>query len=353
MKSWKKTGKILGIISILALLLSVAVACSSNSSETEGSSDGNQQEAAQDSMTLRVTHVVPEDHASNLALIEFKKNIEERTDGRIQINLFPNGQLYGSDREAVEAVQLNNIEMTMIATPTLASFKSEFMVIDLPFIFGSREAAHKAMDGELGQSLNDLLPEINLVGLGYGENGFRHFVNNERPIEKPEDLEGLKMRVMENKLYQDTFNLLGANASPLAFGELYSALQQKTFDGMDNPISLVHTMKFYEVQDYLSLSGHVYAPVITVINKDVFDSIPEDLVDIFKEEAANLHDLQRQLTFEQDETKLQEIKDEGMQVNDLTAEQKAVFIEKLQPIYDQYAESIGQDLIDLAKSYNN
>lgn len=329
------------------------------SSKSETSSDeitqSSKEQSSQSSqpLSLNVTHVVPEDHASNLALLEFKDSIETRTDGRIEINIFPNGQLYGSDREAVEAVQLNNIEITMVATPTLASFKSEFMVMDLPFIFETREAAHKAMDGELGEQLNALLPEINLVSMGYGENGFRHLVNNIHPIEKPEDLQGLKMRVMENKLYQDTLNLLGANASPLAFGELYSALQQGIFDGMDNPISLIHTMKFYEVQKYLTLSGHVYAPVITVINKSAYDSIPSDLKDIFDEEAKNLHQRQREITFNQDTKKLQDIINEGMEVNELSAEQKAAFVKQLEPIYEQYAEVIGEDLIKLAQSFNN
>jgi len=323
----------------------------SSSENTNSTNDGGNSSTSE-SIQLRVSHVVAEDHASNLALLEFEKSVEERSNGKIDVQVFPNGQLYGSDREAVEAVQLGNIEMTMVATPTLSSFSSKFMVIDLPFIFKSDAAAHAAMDGELGETLNEELPAINLVGLGYGENGFRHFVNNKKPVETPDDLDGLKMRVMENKLYQDTFNLLGANASPLAFGELYSALQQGTYDAMDNPISLVYSMKFYEVQEYLTLSGHVYAPTITVINNEVLNNMSSELQTIVKEEAKIMSQYQRELTHEQDEEQLQQLKDLGMNVNELTSKQKDEFIEKVQPIYDEYKDVIGQDLIDLAQSYN-
>ncbi|UGB32226.1 TRAP transporter substrate-binding protein [Metabacillus sp. B2-18] len=338
------------IVGFVVLCLGMLAACSSDS--TSGESSSGESSSSEETIQLRLSHVVAEDHASNLALLEFEKAIEAKTDGRIDVEIFPNGQLYGSDREAVEAVQLGNIEMTTIATPTLSSFSSKFMVIDLPFIFKSDEAAHNAMDGELGQTLNDELPAINLVGLGYGENGFRHLVNNKRQIETPEDLDGLKMRVMENKLYQDTFNLLGANASPLAFGELYSALQQGTYDAMDNPISLIYASKFYEVQDYLTLSGHVYAPVITVMNKEVLEGMPEDLQTILLEEAKKMSQNQREITHQQDEEMLEKLKEQGMKVNELTDEQKDTFVKNVQPIYEEYVDEIGQDLIDLAKSYN-
>lgn len=335
---------------MFTLLISLAMmtACGSGSKESSGSGGGD----SGDTYSIRVAYSVPEDHASHIAGLAFKEDIEAKSDGKIKVELYPNGQLYTSDREAVEAVQLGNIEMTVVATPTMATFKKEFSIFDMPFLFDTREAAYKAMDGDLGNALNEKLTDIGLVSLGYGENGFRHLLNNKRPIEKPEDMKGLKMRVIENKVYEDMFNELGANSSPLAFGEVYSAMQQGVFDGMDNPISLVHSMKFYEVQDYLTLSGHTFAPIISVINKDYFESMPEDVQEMLKESMTNVYNkTQRETTAKQDEEKLKDL-EKTMKVNELTAEQRKEFADALQPIYDKYSGDIGEDLIEMARAAN-
>lgn len=298
---------------------------------------------------LTLSHVVSEDHASHIALTDLSENLEEKSDGQITLDVRANGELYGADREALEAVQMGNIEMTTTATPTVASFNEKFLVFDLPFMFESTDQAREKIDGELGETLNQSLETNGLVGLGYGENGFRHIANNEGPIEEIDDLSGLTMRVIENPLYQDAYNELGANASPLSFSELYSALQQGTFDGMDNPISLIYSMNFNEVTDFLTLTHQTYAPIITIINKEVFDGIPEDLQQLLKEETRASMEYQRELTAEQDELNLEELIEGGMEVNELGAEQEQVFREALQPIYDKYSEEIGQDIIDLAQ----
>lgn len=343
----KNTKKLFILMLTLILSLSLA-ACSSGSKETSGSGEGDSDKT----YTMRVAYSVPEDHASHIAGLAFKEDIEAKSDGKIKVELYPNGQLYASDREAVEAVQLNNIEMTVVATPTMATFAPEFSIFDLPFLFDSREAAYKAMDGDLGKALNEKVDEIGLVNLGYGENGFRHLLNSKHPIEKPEDMKGLKMRVMENKVYEDMFNTLGANSSPLAFGELYSALQQGVYDGMDNPISLVSSMKFYEVQEYMTLSGHTFAPLVSVINKEYFEGMPEDLQEILQESMTNVYNkTQRETTQNQDEEKLGELEKE-LEINELTPDQKQAFVDALQPIYDKYSGDIGEDLIDMARAAN-
>lgn len=342
MKISKTKSAILAFMLVVSLIFTSA--CSSGKEKAGG--DG------EDTYTLRFAYSVPEDHASHIAALAFKDDIEKNSDGQVKVELYPNAQLYTSDREAVEAVQLGNIEMTAVATPTMATFKPEFSIFDLPYLFDDREAAHKAMDGDLGNALNEKLPETGLISLGYGENGFRHLANNEGPIEKPEDMEGLKMRVMENKVYEDMFEELGANASPLAFGELYSALQQGVYDGMDNPISLISSMKFYEVQDYLTLSSHTFAPIITVANKDFFEGMPEDVQAMVEKSMTEVYGkTQREETASQDEEKLKELK-KSMKVNELTPEQKKVFAEKLQPIVDKYKDKIGDDLIEMAKQEN-
>ncbi|MEC5423271.1 DctP family TRAP transporter solute-binding subunit [Virgibacillus sp. C22-A2] len=302
--------------------------------------------------TITLPHVVPEDQSSHINTVDFKNEVEEKSDGQIKVEIFPNGSLYGSEREIVEAVQLGNAQMAIVGTPSLAGFKESFMVIDLPFIFKTREAAHKAFDGELGERLNGDLEDVGLVGLGIGENGFRHVLNNKQPITKPEDLQGLKLRVMENKLYQDIFNTLGANASPLAFGELYTAMQQGTYDGMDQPVALAYNNKFYEVQDYMSLTGHVYAGVAFVASKEFMDGLPDDLRTIVEEAGQRFAVENRELAFEQDTKYLDELEAEGLEINEVTEEQKEVFLDALQPVYETYEEVLGKDLIDLAQSFN-
>jgi len=339
-------------ISLLMGVLLVLAACNGDddSGETEASGDDV---SSDDKIVLQVPHVVPEDHASHIAWEGFKEEVEEKSGGRIEVEIYPNSSLYGSEREIIEATQMGNVQISSAGTPSLASFAPEFMVADLPFIFKSREAAHAAFDGELGEILNEKLEEVGLIGYGVGENGFRHILNNEGPVTKPSDLEGMKIRVMENQLYQDMFNIIGADASPLAFGELYSAMQQGTYDAMDNPPSLVYTNKFYEVQDYMSLTGHVYAGVSMFANKEFMEGLPEDLREIIEEGLDNYVELHRELAFEQDTEYLDELEELGLQINDVTDEEKDVFLEAMQPIYEEYEDVVGKDLIELAQSYND
>ncbi|MFK8794942.1 TRAP transporter substrate-binding protein [Planococcus plakortidis] len=316
------------------------------------SDSSSQQESGEDTYTIRIGYLVPEEHSAHIQALEFKEKLETESDGRLNVELYPNGQLYGSDREAIEAVQLGNLEMTIPAVAPLASFNEKFLVFDLPFLFDDYDAAYNALDRDLGQELLASLEENDLKGLAFGENGFRHVSNNEGPIESPEDMEGLKMRTLENPLHTDTFEAFGANASPFAFGELYTALQQGTYDAMECPISLYYTNKFYEVQDYLTLTGHVYAAAILLANNDFFNSLPDDLQTLVMEASEEFRDKQRELAQEQDVEFMEQLEAEGMQINDLTTEQRDEFRQAAQPVYEKYEEQIGKDLIDRALSAN-
>lgn len=318
-----------------------------------GRPSGSSSEGDKDTYTIRIAHLVPEEQSSHVAAETFKEKLEKESDGRIKVELYPNGQLYGSDREAIEAVQLGNIEMTIPAVAPLASFNEKFLVFDLPFLFNSNEAAYRALDGELGQELMADLEKNDLKGLVFGENGFRHMSNNNGPIENPEELKGLKFRTLENPLHTDTFKAFGANASPFAFGELYTALQQGTYDAMECPVSLYYTNKFYEVQDYLSLTGHVYAATALLMNNDFYNELPEDLQKLITEASEDYRDEQRGLAQKQDVEFLNKLKENGMQVNDLTDEQRDAFREAASSVYDQYVPKIGEDLVDKALEANN
>ena len=338
------------LLSLLLIGLFILSACGRPDSGTTTSEEGGEGE---ETYTIRLAHLVPEEQSSHVKAVEFKEKLEQESDGRLTVELYPNGQLYGSDREAIEAVQLGNIEMTIPAVAAMASFNEKFQVFDLPFLFNNNEAAYRALDGELGQELMADLENNNLKGLVFGENGFRHVSNNEHPIETPEDMEGLKMRTLESPMHTATFNAFGANASPFAFGELYTALQQGTYDAMDCPISLYYTNKFYEVQDYLTLTGHVYAATALLVNNDFYNGLPEDLQELITEAAEEFRDEQRELAQQQDSEYLDLLKEEGMQVNDLTDEQRQAFREAAEVVYTQYEDEIGRDLIDRALEANN
>ncbi|MBN8193420.1 DctP family TRAP transporter solute-binding subunit [Bacillus sp. NTK074B] len=334
--------KIFPLLFIAILIMSACGRPSTSSSE-----------GSEETYTIRIAHLVPEEQSSHVAAVTFKEKLEKESDGRIKVELYPNGQLYGSDREAIEAVQLGNIEMTIPAVAPLASFNEKFLVFDLPFLFNSNEAAYKALDGELGQELMADLEKNDLKGLVFGENGFRHMSNNKGPIESPEDVKGLKFRTLENPLHTDTFKAFGANASPFAFGELYTALQQGTYDAMECPVSLYYTNKFYEVQDYLSLTGHVYAATALIMNNDFYNELPEDLKKIVNEASEEYRDEQRGLAQKQDVEFLNKLKENGMQVNELTKEQRDAFREAASSVYDQYVPKIGEDLVNKALEANN
>lgn len=339
--------KILEFALIIVLIL-VLAACGRPSDQSSSNQEGNGEET----YTIRVGYLVPEEHSAHIQSLKFKEKLEEESGGRLKVELYPNGQLYGSDREAIEAVQLGNLEMTIPAVAPLASFNEKFLVFDLPFLFNDYDAAYSALDGELGQELLDSLEQNDLKGLVFGENGFRHVSNNEGPIDAPEDMEGLKIRTLENPLHTDTFEAFGANASPFAFGELYTALQQGTYDAMECPISLYYTNKFYEVQDYLSMTGHVYAAAILLANNDFYNGLPEDLQELVMEASEEFRDEQRALAQQQDVEFLEQLKAEGMQVNELSAEQRNLFREAAQPVYEKYESQIGKDLIDRALAAN-
>ncbi|HSI67663.1 MAG TPA: DctP family TRAP transporter solute-binding subunit [Planococcus sp. (in: firmicutes)] len=337
--------KLLGLILLVAIILS---ACGRPDGATSTGEEGGEE-----TYTIRLAHLVPEEQSSHVKAVEFKEKLESESDGRIIVELYPNGQLYGSDREAIEAVQLGNIEMTIPAVAAMASFNDKFQVFDLPFLFNSNEAAYEALDGELGQELMADLENNDLKGLVFGENGFRHVSNNRGPIESPSDLEGLKMRTLESPLHTDTFNAFGANASPFAFGELYTALQQGTYDAMDCPISLYYTNRFYEVQDYLTLTGHVYAATALLANNDFFNGLPEDLQELVTEAAEEFRTEQRELAQQQDSEFMEQLEEAGMQINDLTDEQRDEFREAAESVYTKYEDQIGRDLIDQALAANN
>lgn len=353
----KKIVRLLGIMMVLLVISACTLGGGDTESESEDTDKSTTDNATETSSVsaeyeIGVTYTTPETGSTHLGMERFKELVEDRTDGKVTVELYANGQLYASEREAVEATQAGNIEMTVAASAPVAGFDSRFLALDLPFIFDNHEAAYEALDGELGQTLLDGLPDIGLVGLAYGETGMRQLSNSTTPIESLEDMEGLKIRTMENAVHIDTFGEYGANASPFAFGELYSALQQNIYDGMENPLNLIDQMKFYEVQDYLTISNHAYTATVAFMNAEFFEGLPEEFQTIIKEAAPESMVYQREIARQQDDEGLEIIKDH-MEINELTPEQKQEFIDAAAPIFEKYADDIGPEIMGIVESLSN
>jgi len=271
--------------------------------------------------------------------------VEARTDGAVSISTFPASQL-GGEREQLEGVQFGSIEMAVLAGP-VSSIYPEVLVFELPYLFENREVAYQVLDGDFGQKILDgMLPKTGIRGLAWGENGFRHFTNSVRPISSHSDLNGMKIRTMENPAHIQMVESFNATATPMAFGEVYSSLQQGVIDGQENPISLIESMRFYEVQEHLTLDGHVYNPFMFMVNNRFFERLPDEYQTVIQEEARNWANVQRELNAEQENKGLQKLKEEGMQVVELSDEDMQLFREQTKPVYNTYRKQLGDEIID-------
>ncbi|AET69716.1 tripartite ATP-independent periplasmic transporter solute receptor, DctP family [Desulfosporosinus orientis DSM 765] len=333
MFSKRKKGISWLLLGVLVLMLGVT-GCGG---EKPAASTGSDQ-----TITIKVGHVLAPDHPYTIGLKKFGELVEQKTQGKVKVEVFHSSQL-GNERDMIEALQLGTQQMALVSTAPLASFTKEFLVFDLPFIFNDSQSAHKVLDGEIGQGILNSLESQGIIGLSYWENGFRHVTNNTRPINKPEDLKGLKIRLMENPIHMDTFRTMGADPTPMAFGELFTALQQGTIDGQENPIPIIWTSKFYEVQKQLSLTGHFYAAAPLLVSKTFFDGLAPEYQNAIKEASIEARDYERDLIAQQETEFLGKLKDQGVNVIEVD---KSLFKEAVKPVYSKYEGEIGKDLID-------
>lgn len=332
----------------LSLVLAGCGGGDTGSNEPAGTDDGK-------TYTIRAAIMLDTTHPHYIAAeTVMKKMIEEGTDGKVKVEVYPNGQL-GSDRQTVEACQMGTLEMTLPSTATLSTFDDTFMILDVPYVFTSKDGVRNALDGKLGEAMNASLAEkAGMINLGYGESGFRNLSNNIRPVKSPVDLKGMKVRVIENPYHIATFKALGANPTPMAFGELFTGLQQKAVDGQDNGVIITYTNKFYEVQKYYTVMQHMFNANSYIINKEFFESLPSEYQTVIKDAVAAAVNEQRRLIDEKEQEYLDEMKAASIKVNILTAEEKKPFIDATQSVRDQYVAEFGergQELLDLAAEY--
>ena len=300
-------------------------------------------------MELKAGHVLAEGHAYHLSWLKVAEIVKEKTKGEITIDVFHSSTL-GNERDLIEGMQLGAIDFAVVSTGPVSGFSSAFLVLDLPYIFPSYEAAYKVLDGELGQGMLDSLMQNQLKAFCFWENGFRN-VTAKKPTPKPEDVKGLKIRTMEAEVHMATFNNLGAIATPMAMGEVYTALQQGTIDAQENPIANIYQAKFHEVNPYVTMTRHFYAPAPVLMSKIVWDRLTPEQQKIISEAIIEVRQFERDEIKRGEKEYSESMKKEGVTIVedvDVAAWSKAV-----QPTYDQYAKTIGADLIKKVSAIAN
>lgn len=262
---------------------------------------------------FKLAHAVNTKSPYHLGALEFKRLIEKDTKGDITIRIFPNRQL-GDERSLIEALQLGTVDMAVMSTGPMGNFVPEFLSLDVPYIFTSYAQVDKVLEGELGQRFLKSLEPINIVGLSFWENGFRHLTNNKHPVIVPHDLIGLKLRTMENRVHIEAFEYLGAIVQPLPYGEALAALKQGALDGQENPINIIYAFKLYTLQKYLSLTGHVYSPALLLISKKAWNSLSLSEQSIFRKSALKAAKYEKDFIRKQEQKQLLELEKAGMQI---------------------------------------
>jgi TRAP-type transport system periplasmic protein len=272
-------------------------------------------------MKIRASLCNAPSHPQSLGMMVFKKYVEEKTKGAIQVGLYYNSQL-GGERESVEQVKSGSLEMATASAGPLTTFNKKFMVLDIPFAFDNYDVAWAVLDGPVGQQLLNSSENIGLKGLAYMENGFRHVTNNVRPINGPEDLKGIKIRTMEAPMHMENFKALGANPTPVPWTELYLTMQQKIVDGQENPLANIWEVKMYEVQKYCSLTGHIYDPMPLVANLNWFNKLPKDYQVIVLKGAEMAQNYSRYINQAREAEIIDKLRAKGMKVNEVSPANK-------------------------------
>jgi tripartite ATP-independent transporter DctP family solute receptor len=292
---------------------------------------------------IRFGYGLNEDSNQGRAAKFFAQQVEKASQGKMKVRAIGAAAL-GPDTQMQQALIGGAQEMMVGSTATLVGITKEMALWDTPFLFNNAREADAVLDGPVGTKVMNKLQDKGLVGLAYWENGFRNLTNSKRPVQKMEDLDGIKLRVMQNNVYLESFKSLGANAVPLPFSELFSALETKTVDGQENPYNTILSSKFYEVQKFLTVSNHVYSPWIVLVSKKWWDGLSRDEQKILADAAKASRDFERKDTREEGAKALADLKAKGMQVNELPASEAARMREKLSKVNATIASDVGPDL---------
>ena len=297
---------------------------------------------------LRINISLAQNSHYGVAIDTFAREVERRTDGRYKVQTFYSSAL-GAERESVEGVQLGTLDLTLTSTGPLPNFVPDVAILDIPFLFRDYAHARAVLDGPIGQELLTKFPAKGMVGLAWAENGFRHMTNSKRPVNGPEDLRGLKMRTMENPIHIEAYRQFGILPTPMAFTEVFTALQQGTVDGQENPLSVITAAKLDQVQKYLSLTGHVYSPAVFLMNKAQWDKLSQADKQAFLDAAKEAVKANRARVDDDERKAVADLRAKGMTVAENV--DKAKFQVALAPVYADFAKRFGQEKIDRIRNY--
>ena len=320
---------------VYLLVLSVFLVACSNDSTSEGGGG--------DSVTLKLAHSGSDSHQYQIGAKEFADLVEKKSDGKIKVEIHGNSTL-GSEAEAIEQVMDGTIEMTVVAADSsLANTVPEMNLFGLPYVFEDREHVYSKLDGDSGDKLLGFIDDKGMKGLGFWEVGFRHITNNKKEVNIPADIKGLKIRVQPAPVWETHMKALGANPTPVSFSELYSALDQGLVDGQENPLSSIYSMKFYEVQKYISLTGHTYTPAVVVMSNKAWGKLNDDQKKLIEAAVAEAATYQRDFLTKKDEEIISELKEKDVV---FTEPDRAAFKEATIDVKNALKDQVPPELIE-------
>lgn len=297
----------------------------------------------QEPVSLRVAYVQAADHPHGLGIQKFAELVQQKSANRIGVKTYGSATL-GGDVAVLSSLRGGTIDMTVVIPSLLTSMAKEYVLLDLPFLFGNYAEADAVLDGPVGKRLLELLPDKGLIGMGYWDHGFRVVSNSRRPIAKLEDFAGLKLRVPQSTIFIDTFTALGANAVPMPIPELYGALESKAMDGQENPYAAVEALKLQEVQKYISATNHAYNPLVVVFSKMKWDKLSAADRKILMDAAAEAGAYERKVSRAANDRAAESLKAKGMQINTVSAAEMARMREKVSAINTKYIKEGGESL---------
>ena len=288
----------------------------------------------------------PKGHPLEVGAVKFAELVAAKSGGKLKVNVFAGGTL-GGDAANVSALQGGTIEFVMLNSGILASQLKDFEIFDFPFMFANAKEADAVVDGPFGQKLHAKLAEKGIIGLAYTELGFRNITNSKRPLNKVEDLAGLKLRVIPNAINVDWVKAVGANPTPLAFPEVYAALEQNAIDGQENPFNVILANKFFEVQKYLTVTNHQYNPQSIIFSKKVWDTLSPADQKVLQDAAGEASKFQRQASRDAAASTLDQLKKAGMQISEFSPAEQAKLREKFKPVIDKHGAAIAATVAEL------
>jgi len=301
---------------------------------------------AQNPSRIRLAVADPIHSSVGVTALKFKEKVEAATEGRVQVEVFADGVLFGGDQNAaVNMLQTGALDALILSTSVYASFEPRMNALSLPFLFNDYDEFIRYLEGEPGQTLLASLERLNTEGLALMIRTSRNITNSVRPITAPADLQGLRLRVPNNRLWIEFFGALGASPVPMAFAEVYTALQLRTIDGQENPIEVIYANRFYEVQRYLSLTGHIRDAYILGVNRDFWNRFDAETQAALRQAAIETAQFKVEYDFGELDRKKSELREHGMQINELTAEQRAAFQEAALKLYPNFEPLVGADFM--------